>query len=148
MSGLLMETGALYVKEKLHRKKYFASLLKELEEVPESVIDLLRLSRGAQEMFESTRKPAHSATHLTLLATSLGGVLALGGKRRSGKLCVWVGRTDANSQIDKFHFVPALQYVDEIVSDDKFLHRLYPVAEKTGYVKAKLIKFEEFVKRF
>lgn len=59
-----------------------------------------------------------------------------------------MGRTDANSLIDKFHLVPALQYVDEIVSDDKFLHRLYPIAEKTGYVKAKLITFEEFVKRF
>jgi len=56
MAGLLMETGALYVKEKLHRKKYFASLLEELEEVPESVVDLLRLSRGALEMFESTQK--------------------------------------------------------------------------------------------
>src|SRR5271169_3491374 len=56
MAGLLMETGALYVKEKLHRKKYFASLLEDLEEVPESVIDLLRLSRGALEMFESTQK--------------------------------------------------------------------------------------------
>src|SRR6266566_5054970 len=56
MAGLLMETGALYVKEKLHRKKYFANLLEELEEVPESVIDLLRLSRGALEMFESTQK--------------------------------------------------------------------------------------------
>lgn len=33
--------AALYVKEKLHRKKYFASLLEELEQVPESVIDLL-----------------------------------------------------------------------------------------------------------
>src|SRR6266436_8492680 len=41
---------------KLHRKKYFANLLEELEEVPESVIDLLRLSRGALEMFESTQK--------------------------------------------------------------------------------------------
>ena len=56
MAGLLMETGALYVKEKLHRKKYFANLLEELEEVPESVIDLLRLSRSALEMFESTQK--------------------------------------------------------------------------------------------
>ena len=56
MAGLLMETGALYVKEKLHGKKYFASLLEELEEVPESVINLLRTSRGALEMFESTQK--------------------------------------------------------------------------------------------
>jgi len=30
--------------------------LEDLEEVPESVIDLLRLSRGALEMFESTQK--------------------------------------------------------------------------------------------
>ena len=59
-----------------------------------------------------------------------------------------MGRTDANSLIDKFHLIPALQYVDEIVSDDKFLHRLYPVAEKTGYVRAKLIRFAEFLKRF
>ncbi len=56
MAGRLMETGALYVKEKLHGKKYFASLLEELEEVPESVIELLRLSRGALEMFETTQK--------------------------------------------------------------------------------------------
>jgi transposase len=56
MAGLLMETGAIYVKEKLHGKKYFASLLEELEEVPESVIDLLRLSRGALDMFESTQR--------------------------------------------------------------------------------------------
>src|SRR5208283_5038823 len=56
MAGLLMETGALYVKEKLHGKKYFASLLEELEEVPESVVDLLRLSRGALEMFENTQR--------------------------------------------------------------------------------------------
>lgn len=59
-----------------------------------------------------------------------------------------MGRTDRNSLIDKFHLIPALQYVDEIVSDDKFLYRLYPVAEKTGYVRAKLLRFEEFVKRF
>lgn len=56
MAGLLMETGTEYVKEELHRKKYFANLLEELEEVPASVIDLLRLSRGALEMFESIQK--------------------------------------------------------------------------------------------
>jgi transposase len=56
MAGLLMETGAEYVKEKLHRKKYFANLIEELEDIPESVIDLLRLSRGALEMFEATQR--------------------------------------------------------------------------------------------
>jgi transposase len=56
MAGLLMETGAPFVKAKLHGKKYFTQLLETLEEVPESVKDLLRMSRGALEMFESTQK--------------------------------------------------------------------------------------------
>ena len=56
MAGLLMETGTPFNKEKLHGKKYFAQLLETLQEVPESVKDLLRMSRGAMEMFESTQK--------------------------------------------------------------------------------------------
>ena len=56
MSGLLMEVGAEYNKQKLHGKKYFDKLLGELEEVPESVKDLLRLSRGGMEMFETTQQ--------------------------------------------------------------------------------------------
>jgi transposase len=56
MAGLLMETGAPFVKAKLHGKKYFTQLLETLEEVPESVKDLLRMSRGALEMFETTQK--------------------------------------------------------------------------------------------
>jgi transposase len=56
MAGLLMESGTAFNKEKLHGKKYFAELIKSLREVPESVKDLLRMSRGAMEMFESTQK--------------------------------------------------------------------------------------------
>jgi transposase len=56
MAGLLMETGAPFVKSKLHGKKYFTQRLETLEEVPESVKDLLRMSRGALEMFESTQQ--------------------------------------------------------------------------------------------
>lgn len=56
IAGLLMETGTSFVKEKLHGKKYFASLIQTLEEVPESVKDLLRMSRGAMEMFQNTQK--------------------------------------------------------------------------------------------
>jgi hypothetical protein len=56
MAGLLMESGTAFNKEKLHQKKYFADLMKSLQEVPESVKDLLRMSRGAMEMFESTQK--------------------------------------------------------------------------------------------
>jgi transposase len=56
MAGLLMESGTAFVKDKLHGKKYFSELMKSLEEVPESVKDLLPMSRGSMEMFESTQK--------------------------------------------------------------------------------------------
>src|SRR6266852_6159741 len=51
--GLLMETGTPYNKEKLHGKAYFAELLGTLRETPASVRDLLRLSRGQLDLFES-----------------------------------------------------------------------------------------------
>ncbi len=56
MAGLLMETGAPFVKARLHGKKYFAQLIETLEEVPESVKDLLKMSRSALEMFETMQK--------------------------------------------------------------------------------------------
>ncbi len=56
VSGLLMEVGAEYNKQQLHGKQYFTELLDTLEEVPESVKDLLRLSRGALETFETTQE--------------------------------------------------------------------------------------------
>lgn len=56
IAGLLMESGAVYNKDKLHGRKYFARLLDSLEEVPDSVKDLLRLSRGALETFQVTQK--------------------------------------------------------------------------------------------
>ena len=56
MSGLLMEVGAEYSKQRLHGKKYFTELLGELEEVPDSVKAMLRMSRSALEMFEGTQR--------------------------------------------------------------------------------------------
>jgi transposase len=56
VAGLLMESGTPFNKQKLHQKKYFSDLMKSLEEVPESVKDLLRMSRGSMEMFQSTQK--------------------------------------------------------------------------------------------
>jgi transposase len=81
MSGLLMEAGAEYNKQRLHGKKYFTKLLDTVEEVPESVKDMLRLSRGAMEMFETTqqqllaklRKDPLLAKRVALL-TSIRGV--------------------------------------------------------------------------
>jgi transposase len=56
MAGLLMESGVSFNKEKLHGKKYFADLMKTLQEVPESVKDLLHMSRGTMEMFQGAQK--------------------------------------------------------------------------------------------
>lgn len=56
IAGLLMEVGEPYSKRRLHGKRYFAELLDRLEDVPESVIDLLRMSRGALELFQSMQK--------------------------------------------------------------------------------------------
>jgi transposase len=55
MACLLMQGGAEYNKQKLHGKKYFTELIDTVEHVPESVKSLLRLSRGALEMFEATQ---------------------------------------------------------------------------------------------
>lgn len=56
VSGLLMETGATYDKRRLHGKHYFRNLLAGVEDVPESVKELLVLSRGGIEFFEGIQK--------------------------------------------------------------------------------------------
>jgi transposase len=57
IAGLLMEVGAQYCKEKLHRKGYFNELLESgLREVPESVREMLRLSRNQLEIFTAIQK--------------------------------------------------------------------------------------------
>lgn len=55
-AGLLMEVGAEYNKAKLHQKAYFRNLLDTVENVPPSVIELLKLSRQASEMFETAER--------------------------------------------------------------------------------------------
>lgn len=55
-SGLLMEAGAEYNKSKLHGKRYFKELLERLDYVPESVLDLLKMSRSSYEMFDEMQK--------------------------------------------------------------------------------------------
>lgn len=56
ISGLLMEVGATYDKRRLHGKKYFTQLLERVEDVPDSVKDLLALSRNGFEMFQAVQK--------------------------------------------------------------------------------------------
>jgi len=52
LAGLLMEAGEPYNKQKLHQARYFGELLERLEHVPESVLDLLRMTRGLIEVFD------------------------------------------------------------------------------------------------
>ncbi|MGW8159291.1 MAG: IS110 family transposase [Desulfoprunum sp.] len=56
MSGLLMEVGAGYSKNRLRGKKYFHELLHRLDEIPPSVKELLILSRAGIEMFQTFQK--------------------------------------------------------------------------------------------
>lgn len=56
ISGLLMEVGATYDKRRLHGKKYFYQLLERVEDVPESVKELLLLSRSNMELFTAVQK--------------------------------------------------------------------------------------------
>ena len=55
-AGLLMEVGADYNKEKLHQRGYFQDLLESVEDVPESVRDLLQISHSAADLFEKTQR--------------------------------------------------------------------------------------------
>ena len=50
VADLLMEIGQSYVKEKLHRKKYFYPLLEQLPEQQNSVRELLAISRSRMEL--------------------------------------------------------------------------------------------------
>ena len=56
MAGLLMEVGEPFNKRKLHGQRYFAELLDSLQEVPDSVIELLQMSRGMLEMFQGAQR--------------------------------------------------------------------------------------------
>lgn len=61
MSGLLMEVGAQYSKKRLYGKKYFNALLDRVEDVPDSVKELLKLSRSGFEFFDDVQKKLVSA---------------------------------------------------------------------------------------
>src|SRR5579864_9248365 len=56
IAGLLMETGTPYNKQRLHGKAYFSDLLGSLRQMPDAVVELLKLSRGQLELFESIQK--------------------------------------------------------------------------------------------
>src|SRR5271157_173350 len=116
VSGLLMEVGAEYNKQQLHGKQYFTELLDSLEEVPESVKDLLRLSRGAMEMFETTQqrllarleRDSRLAQRVILLnsirsvgpVTALTWILEVGDPRRFSSVAQAVSYCGLTSALD------------------------------------------------
>lgn len=55
-AGLLLEAGAPYTKSRLHGKRYFASLMSELTDIPASVRGLLTIAHGHVEIFEALQK--------------------------------------------------------------------------------------------
>jgi transposase len=56
MAGMLMEAGVSYSKEKLHRKGYFASLLRDSPEVPEHIKPLMKIGRETSERLAKTER--------------------------------------------------------------------------------------------
>ena len=56
ISGLLMDVGAEYSKKRLRGKRYFDTLLETVDEIPESVKELLKMSRASYEMFHTVQK--------------------------------------------------------------------------------------------
>lgn len=55
-ASLLMEVGAEYTKARLHGAKYFQELLGNLSYVPESVLNLLQMTRSNMESFSRMEK--------------------------------------------------------------------------------------------
>jgi transposase len=81
VSGLLMETGISYNKTKLHTKKYFAQLLEERRaEMPESLPELLQLSRTSIEMLtRMDRQILRALEHDRLLAARVERLMTIPG---------------------------------------------------------------------
>lgn len=61
--GLLMETGVAYDPRKIAGKKYFSSLIDRIEDVPDSVVDLLKTSKGGTDLFRDIQKRLTTALH-------------------------------------------------------------------------------------
>lgn len=80
IAGLLMEDGQVYDQRRLHGKRYFDGLLERLQ-TPDSILQLLRLSRGTLEMLQAVERRLihqlrnHPALHLRVqLLMSIRGV--------------------------------------------------------------------------
>ena len=55
-AGMLMGAGVEYSKEKLHGKRYFNKLIDSLDDVPESLVRMLGMSRSSVEFFQDLER--------------------------------------------------------------------------------------------
>jgi transposase len=55
-AGLLMEVGAEYSKKRLKGKRYLETFLGGVEEIPKSVVEMLRMSRSAYDLFQEGQR--------------------------------------------------------------------------------------------
>ncbi len=55
-AGLLMEVGVEYDKKRLKGARYFETFLGRVEEVPPSVVEMLRMSRAACDLFQDGQR--------------------------------------------------------------------------------------------
>ena len=125
LSGLLMETGTPYNQRRLRGRRYYEQLLTTLE-VPESVRELLQLSRSSWELFQGMQKRLlrELLAHRQLQArverlqsipgvgavTALTWALEVGEPSRFGRVaqaCSYAGLTPAQRQsADREHRGP------------------------------------------
>jgi transposase len=80
MNGLLMEVGASYSKKRLRGKKYFHQLLERVDDIPQSVRELLTLSRGGFEMFHAVQKQLiHTLRTNSVIRDRVNRLMTIGG---------------------------------------------------------------------
>jgi len=101
-AGLLMEVGATYNKKRLYGKKYFNELLEDLDYVPDTVVNLLKISKSNLDIFTGLQKTlvaglladSHLKKRVDLLMTipgigkitALTWVLEIGEVERFGRI--------------------------------------------------------------
>ncbi len=55
-ASLLMEVGAEYDKQRLHGERYFQALLNDLDDIPESVVELLEMTHSGMKIFQANQR--------------------------------------------------------------------------------------------
>jgi len=79
IAGLLMESGEEFEKRRLHGAGYFAQLLERIE-APDSVVELLQLSRSSLKMFQAVeRRLVRALLGNAQLRTRLGLLMSIRG---------------------------------------------------------------------